>query len=371
MLRKTLSGLPIARRAFSSRAACRQVELGVDNQSEPVGATIILPSLSIVENSENTGIPGLFSDSVLKDIWTEQTAQKLDDLKYGISESPLRSTLESAFVEYNSNKNVFLKGHKTSAANLMEDFAITTNNPTIDKYYKLLSKTAKKPTEQFVFQNASAIYNLYYFLSSLKPNPDNTVAKVGVEELYKTPDVFSEIKNAPRPEFESQIEASFGSLQEFKTLLLSTAKAVKGNGYTWLVYKFRQPELGQETRDLSRFSSLAILNTYNHGTPHHFRAGQISNARAFKKQKSESSEEDDGSFAMYKIDIPSLEQAQDTYDPLKYVYEPLMAIGNNPSFYLRDYGVFGKASYLENVWNCIDWSVVETRWANRALSTRR
>ncbi|KAG7695272.1 hypothetical protein KL930_003846 [Ogataea haglerorum] len=343
---------------------------GVDNQSEPAGATIILPPLSIAESFENVGIPGLFSESVLKDIWTVQTARKLDDLKYGISESPLRSSLESAFVEYNSSKNVFLKGKKTSPADLIGEFVMTTNNPTIDKYYKLLSKTAKKPTEQFVFQNASAIYNLYYFLSSLKPNPDNTVAKAGVDELYKTPDVFSEIENAPRPEFGSQIEASFGSLQEFKALLLSTAKAVKGNGYTWLVYKYRQPELGQETRDLSRFSSLAILNTYNHGTPHHFRAGQISNARAFKKQKSESSEQDDGSFSMHKIDIPSLEQAQDTYEPLKYVYEPLMAIGNNPSFYLRDYGVFGKARYLENVWNCIDWSVVETRWANRALSSR-
>ncbi|KAH3669450.1 hypothetical protein OGAPHI_001571 [Ogataea philodendri] len=368
MLRRSLGYPASVCRAFSTRSALRQTQEASSQSSSPAGSVIKAPELA----QNTTTIEGLFSESVFNDVWSKQVSLKLDDLKYGISESPIRTNLESCFIESSANE-VFLKGNKRTASNMVDEFLLTTTNPTVDQFCKLLEKTATKPTEQYVFQNAATIYNLYYFLSSLKSNPENTVSKADLSELYKTPDVFSKIQNPPEGSIASWIESSFGSIQEFKTLLLATANSTKGNGYTWVVHKFRKPELGQESRDLTRFSSLAILNTYNSGIPLHFRKGQISNARAFKKQQKavKSDSQDSDSVSMYKIEIPDLEQAQDTYEPLTYCYEPLLAIGNNPSFYLRDYGVFGKSRYLENVWNCIDWDVVESRWINRTLTKKR
>ncbi|ODV87517.1 hypothetical protein CANARDRAFT_26916 [[Candida] arabinofermentans NRRL YB-2248] len=181
------------------------------------------------------------------------------------------------------------------------------------------------------------------------------------------PLINNEIQNQPKGQLLLKLEESFGSLQEFQTLFLSSAKSIKGNGYTWLLQKSVKP--ASDLKEQPNWSSLVILNTYNHGTPHHFRSGQITQARKYTDKRSamESKENNnnndlsDDLLSFQKIEIPSIDEAQDGIEPLEFVYQPLVAIGVNPSFYLRDYGVFGKETYLNNCWNCVDWDIVERR----------
>ncbi|GMF98242.1 unnamed protein product [[Candida] boidinii] len=66
--------------------------------------------------------------------------------------------------------------------------------------------------------------------------------------------------------------------------------------------------------------------------------------------------------SMYGNDsIDPMVEAEENADSRDFIYRPLLSIGSNPSFYLSDYGVFGKEQYLENVWNCIDWNIVNSR----------
>ncbi|QPG74025.1 hypothetical protein FOA43_001344 [Brettanomyces nanus] len=347
---------------------------------------IQIPTTDCLDSFKDShiGIPGLVSNRVFDDVWTKQTGVKLEDLKYGISESPSRADLESCFVRDSSSSsraraakalNPFLRNNKrsgaSSASSILEDFTLSTSNKVIDQYYILLKKTAKQPTEDFVFQSASSIYNLFYFMSSLKPNESesNKFLKEQLkEEFLATPDISAAIENQPaHGELSKWIDRSFGSLEEFKTLLLASANSMKGNGYTWLVHRFIKPQQGHQTRDLTRFSSLAVLNTYNNGTPHQFRSGQVSSARRYHEKRSmiENQKSAEEMFNMNQIEIPTIAEAQDSYEMFEFTYEPLLAIGVNPSFYLRDYGVFGRKRYLENVWRCIDWSVVEERFAKK------
>ncbi|VEU21830.1 DEKNAAC102860 [Brettanomyces naardenensis] len=377
--------------AFSSESPELNIHAGRSSQGD---ATTTAASLNVqvpttdrldTLRESHQGLPGVFSKRTFDDVWSKQTAVKLEDLKYGISESPSRADLESCFVTESSSSssararasdamNPFLRnsrrsngGLNGSSSSLIEDYTLSTSNKVADQYYRLLKKTSKQPTEDFVFQSASSIYNLFYFLSSLKPNegPENQFSKEQLKkDLLKTPDIFAPIENQPpHGELSKWIVKSFGSLEEFKTLLLSSANSIAGNGYTWVVHRFIKPQQGHQTRDLTRFSSLAVVNTYNNGTPHQFRSGQISSARRYHEKRSmiENQNSAEEMFNMNQIEIPTIAEAQDSYEMFEFTYEPLLAVGVNPSFYVRDYGVFGKKRYLENVWNSIDWATVEGR----------
>ncbi len=338
-------------------------------------------SLSAYEKSGN-GIPGLLSKDVFKDIWTRQTKTRLEDLKYGISESPNLEELNTFFnterqesaarVNAQRGMNPFLRTNRKfgggfSGAGFANDFSLKSSNKVADQYYKLLEKTSKSQADDFVFQSASSIYNLFYFLSSVKSNTSdsNKFEKESLKgDFLKMPDVYASVPNAPTSgELLDMINTSFGSLKEFRTLFLDSANSIHGNGYTWLVRRFIKPQMGRGSKTINRFSSLAVLNTYNNGTPHQFRAKQISSARKYHEKRGmvENENSADQIFNLNQIDIPTVAEAQDSYESFEFVHEPLLSVGVNPSFYVRDYGVFGKKKYLENVWNCINWSVVEER----------
>ncbi|GME85528.1 unnamed protein product [Ambrosiozyma monospora] len=207
---------------------------------------------------------------------------------------------------------------------------------------------------------------MYYFLSSLKPT-NQQIEKPNASVLLQTPDINEKITNVPTLDLVKWIDTSFGSLEEFKTLFLSSAASIKGNGYTWLLHRFMKPGNGDMRADSKKYSSLVILNTYNYGTPHEFRSGQVSSARKFREKKAALEKEEKGEPSTESdektLGIPTIEEAKDVYEPYATTFEPLLAVGVNPSFYVRDYGIYGKEKYLENVWNAIDWSVVEGRFS--------
>lgn len=131
-------------------------------------------------------------------------------------------------------------------------------------------------------------------------------------------------------------------------MLFHSAASIKGNGYTWLTYN----HIDASTNDFNKLSHLSILNTYNSGIPLNFTNRRISNGREHDKRVSGESETNSS--------IPNLEDAKFN-NVNEFQITPLFAIGSNPSFWLRDYGVFGKKQYVNNVINAIDWEIVENR----------
>ncbi|CCF58561.1 hypothetical protein KAFR_0E04100 [Kazachstania africana CBS 2517] len=201
---------------------------------------------------------------------------------------------------------------------------------------------------------ASLIYNLTFAMKSLKgcniPLPDKLP---GSQELLKT--VGNDFSNEPiNVDFIKEIENSFGSVIEFRTLLLNSNLAIQGDGCTWLLArKFQNKFMNATATDEVTFDKLFILNTYNGGSP--FNYNRIDMINKYKAEYNKINKQ-----APPENDIISLEEAQ-LASIEKTVYIPLLAIDASPKSWLTDYGVFGKREYLNRVWESVDWNVVQSR----------
>jgi len=243
----------------------------------------------------------------------------------------------------------------------------------------LVKEYAKSPSKVKLFNNASLLSNTEFAISSLGKvrEQDNLPPKASVETLLETPDINKSIENdLPEGSFRDWLQDSFGSIIEFKTLLLNSANAINGDGFTWVVA--RKPKRSTFTTDLSsskdEYDSLFVLNTYNAGTPNNsIRFGQLSEiSRKIKeletKVNSDGSSSSSSAFSVSRSSILSLLEARDSamYDDVEY--KPILAIDSSPKVWLHDYGVYGKKTYLENVWKAIDWDIVTRRLPTRAQS---
>lgn len=126
-----------------------------------------------------------------------------------------------------------------------------------------------------VFNNAAQVWNHTFFFENLSPVPQP------MSEALK-----------------ARIDLSFGSVENFKEKLLSSATGLFGSGWTWLV--------------ANKNDSLEIINTTNAG------------------------------------------------NPLCGEQKPLLTIDVWEHAYYVDYRN-RRAEYLENVWELINWKVVEER----------
>lgn len=255
-------------------------------------------------------------------------------------------------------------------------------NPPAD-LAQLVALTFNKPALEGVCSQASLLLNLQFCLESLKPNTaenaQSRVSKATESALLQTPSTATKFSNEPRDEaLVEWIEDLFGSIAEFHTLLLNSAKSIKGDGVTWLVAQATYSESTLRNAsgpDLS-YNKLAVMNTYNAGiVDDSIRSGQVSklkqqkqaNEAALKRKQEERSEQtaEDTSINKDSTVLGTVEEAEEAllFSDKKLV--PLLAIDGSMRAYLRDYGVFGKQLYLDNVWDCIDWNVVAKRMPRR------
>lgn len=274
-------------------------------------------------------------------------------------------------------------------------------NPPSD-LNELITLTFNKPDLSGIYSHASLLHNLQFTFESLKPNENKQIVKSTESALLQTPNVFEEVSNAPTDANLNQwIIDSFGSLVEFRTLLLNSAKGIKGDGITWLVARASRSEngfLNHNSSDLT-YKTLSVMNTYNAGiVDDAIRSGQI---EKFKQQKaakiealrrkqqekelisnSESSTPSDEvepeivnetstEFAGIpkNLILGTIEEAEfaTLYSDCKLL--PLLAIDASMRNYLLDYGIYGKQEYLNNFWDCIDWDVVAKRLPPRFKAT--
>ena len=157
-------------------------------------------------------------------------------------------------------------------------------------------------------------------------------------------------KTEPSATFKSDIEDSFSSYATLRTEMIETADAMFGPGFVWVV---KDQEVG----------SMKLLCTYLAGSPFplaHYRSQQndmatfttkVSTADRFVKGIEPANTV--GAFGPHSAVGRSNQRAPGGYNSY-----PILCINTWEHAYLRDYGVGGKRTYLENWWERIDWAVV-------------
>lgn len=278
---------------------------------------------------QGKGVPGLFSSRGLENAWFERAdlyTAKLNRFSGGGDETPLET---------------------------------------------LIYEDARSGVKRNVVNYASLLYNLRFAMSCVRgcslPMPSS--ADYTASEILKTPSLALRFSNEPAANGNSTLQnalvSSFGSIVEFRSLLMNSSLAISGDGYTWLMA--RRP-LGHDGSDGQVvFDKLFVVNTYNAGTPFNFhRSGHLDDLRIQYLKKSAQLEtvEESSDFSMSK----SVEEARQTEAYKKVSYIPLLAIDASPKAWLHDYGVFGKQAYLDRIWESIEWNVVESRLPKQAVS---
>lgn len=212
----------------------------------------------------------------------------------------------------------------------------------------IIHDSAKSLTKREIWNYASLLYNLKFSMSGLHECSSLLPTKATRKDLLKTPELSLKYENEPlstgNETLHQALIQSFGSIIEFRSLLLNSNKAISGDGFTWLVARKVK---GLEISNSIHFDKLFILNTYNAGSP--FNANKV----GYMKQM-ESKIDGTKSTDSYKSAGDSL-----VYRDISYI--PLLAIDSSPKVWLHDYGVFGKDKYLERVWEGINWDIVQSR----------
>lgn len=274
----------------------------------------------------------------------------------------------------------------------------TSENSIVLNLDHIVEEFYKEPTKKNLFENASLLSSLKFSFESLDhvnelkyPNKINLPNKSVLNEslLLKTPllQTSESLINSPSNEnLEKWIIDSFGSLVEFKTLLINSAKSIKGDGFTWLVVE----KLNRRT---VKYENMYVLNSYGSGQPNSNVSNYLSQLKYFNEREKELANEknskdldgnaspiiedtdksnDSLAFRSMKYSyestlFSSLSEASDRFFEQERSFVPVLAIDASPKAYLHDYGVFGKETYLENVWNCINWERVASRLPNRDI----
>lgn len=175
--------------------------------------------------------------------------------------------------------------------------------------------TAKKPNKAAIFHYASQAHNNHLFFQQLKDNN----GPIDVESTIK-PQLLTSIKN------------TFQSFENFKNEILLQADVLRGNGWVFLV------------EDQNK--ELKIVSCNNDGTPYFYGRNQtydLNNVFEFNDYK--------------KL----MKQKEDINNGVKDYSLPLICINVWEHAYIVDYGVTGKAKYLEKLFDNIDWNVINTR----------
>lgn len=186
-------------------------------------------------------------------------------------------------------------------------------------------QTSRRPELAATFNFASQAHNNHFFFESLVP-----------------------ANAAPPPDsFTAALTATFPNFGVLKMELIATALSLFGSGTVWLV--------------LDRQRRLRILATYNAGTPYPGAHGRRQDIDTNTLSSPSQSSSYYGAYGNDVLDatLAAAKSAGGISWPI-----PLLSVSVWPQVYMIDYGVSldGKRKYLENWWDCIDWSVVMRRF---------
>ncbi|VEU20501.1 DEKNAAC101353 [Brettanomyces naardenensis] len=220
--------------------------------------------------------------------------------KEGISGLMSKEQFNTAWIEYQDylTKNLSLRTVGTE---------FETRSPL-----SIVLSTARKQQLGPIFHYASQAHNNHLFFQQLAPSVTS--------------------QPAIKPALLSKINEQFTSLENFKNEFLFKADSLTGNGWVFLV----------ETED----KTLKIIQCNNDGTPYFYGRNQSLDLNGAID------------LSDYELLIANKEK---TLENAKDYSLPLLCVNVWEQAYIEDYGVTGKADYLEKFWSCINWEVINKR----------
>ncbi|KAG9514254.1 manganese and iron superoxide dismutase, partial [Aureobasidium melanogenum] len=237
-------------------------------------------------------------------------------------------TKESYDIAYNKNM-AFLVDRLNKATKGSDHENSTTK--------QLVLSFARNPSMAAVFSAASMAHNTHFFFDSLSPSLDT-----------------NSLDNYPL--LKEALIKSFGSIDTLWRTMLTTANAMTGPGFVWLVQaKQRSTSAAGNTSSLPEYR---ILTTYNAGTPYPeaiYRQQGVDQSTAIGYNGSAGSF---GSTSARGRDTPKL-------PPGTELITPALCVSTWEHCYLPEYGVDGKAKYLIEWWKSINWGAVDNRVEKR------
>ncbi|KAL4868266.1 hypothetical protein BDV12DRAFT_170049 [Aspergillus spectabilis] len=182
---------------------------------------------------------------------------------------------------------------------------------------ELLVKYSRRPEMASVFNHASMAHNNHFFFNCLSPTPSEIPAG-----------------------FSSIINETCSSVESLKLDFLATANAMFGPGFVWLA------------ENLDQEGMLHIFCTYNAGSPYpaaHSRRQPVDMAtHSFNTALGN----------QYAGSMGSHSSKQNKMAPGAMDLQPILCVNTWEHVWMMDYGISGKAEYLERWWDRINWDVV-------------
>lgn len=178
--------------------------------------------------------------------------------------------------------------------------------------FAIMLNTAKDQLEASTFNFASQAHNNHVFIQALRPAATNNTK--------------------PSLALRASVDREFGSLEALKAEFMELALSHFGNGWVFLVEGDNK--------------SLYLQFSYAAGSPYFIGRSQV-----------------------FDLNLPMDEHVeqelgdmkQDLNENAKVYPMPLIAVNLWENAYITDFSVAGKAAYLEQVWNCLDWDVISAR----------
>ena len=280
------------------------IRSAIPRAARQLRAAHTMPDIKVARGQ---GIPGLFSPRGLEIAWFDYQHHLLTQLNLAIEKFPelgeIRGLGNFATALTQSEDPEFRPLAATAAQAYTNEFFFKSINPAGSKNpHPVLG-----PGE---FKNAPApALDLFAPMYNLPRMPE------GTDELSE--EDFASVQSQDFHTFSFLTRSSdLGKLANFKELAITRGDLQMGNGAVWLVKHGDQGSL---------------MNTYGWGTP-------------LTHQTAEGYEALTSTSAQLSV-------------------TPVLAINLWEHVYLYDYGVAGKRRFLENVFDCIDWAVVDDRLA--------
>ncbi|EGV60928.1 manganese and iron superoxide dismutase [Yamadazyma tenuis] len=180
--------------------------------------------------------------------------------------------------------------------------------------YQILLNTARQTLGQHTFHFASQAHNNHLMFEQLTNASEAQQSQPSRYLLGRLAD------------------AGYNNIEEFRDAFLSVAELSIGQGWVFLV----------EDAD----KSVRILRCNNDGTPYYYGKNQSLDLNGGVNE---------GNFEQLNL----IKEAG-TSNKRDFTL-PILGISFWDTSYINDYGVNGKKEYLQSVWKCIDWNVVNGR----------
>ncbi|BCS06927.1 hypothetical protein ALUC_11308S [Aspergillus luchuensis] len=182
---------------------------------------------------------------------------------------------------------------------------------------ELLVKYSRRPEMASVFNYASMAHNNHFFFNCLSPQQTQIPEK-----------------------FAKDIVDTCSSIESLKLDFLATANAMFGPGFVWLA------------KNLEREGLMHIFCTYNAGSPYPA-------AHARRQPVDMATHSPDAPLGnQYAGAMGAHAANQKNMAPGALDVQPILCVNTWEHVWMMDYGIGGKAEYLERWWDRINWEVV-------------